>query len=152
MNLLAIVMERGAESSFQGALRMQNPGLATAVDPDQLDMIKVMSGRVIEERRKRLRMTQGQLAAKVGVGVRWLREIEAGNPRSTMENHLRCAFALGMSASHFFIPVLFSEHDIKFPIDLLVEDPSALKLRCLECIGDYCVETIAIRLGRRAIR
>jgi len=132
-----------------GALRMLNCGFTTGTDPDQLDTIKVLSGRVIEERRKRLRMTQGQLASKVGVGVRWLREIESGNPRSTMENHLRCAFALGMSASHFFIPVLFSEHDIKFPLDILVEDPAAIKQRCLECIGDYCVETVALRLGRR---
>jgi transcriptional regulator with XRE-family HTH domain len=97
-------------------------------------------------------MTQRQLACRVGIGVRWLREIEAGNPKSTMENHMRCASALGMSASHFFIPVLFSEHDLKFPLDILVQDPAALNTRCLECLGDYCVEVIAIQLGRGGSR
>ncbi|MAM37414.1 MAG: hypothetical protein CL949_02655, partial [Erythrobacter sp.] len=42
--------------------------------------VKVISGRRIEERRKFQRMTQKELAALVGMGVRWLREVEAGSP------------------------------------------------------------------------
>ncbi|WP_404478372.1 transcriptional regulator [Novosphingobium sp. BL-52-GroH] len=125
---------------------------AGRTDPAQLDEIKTLSGRLIEERRKRLRMTQGQLALKVGVGVRWLREIEAGNPKSTMENHMRCAFALGMSASNLFVPALFSENNIAIPFDMLVEDPAGIKSRCLECIADYCMEALSVRLGRPIVR
>ena len=117
-----------------------------APDPERLGQIKLLSGKVIEERRRHVRMTQGQLAAKVGIGVRWLREIESGNPKSTIENHFRCAFALGLGASHLMIPLMFMEHDMKFPLELLLDDPSDLDKRCIECIGDFYVESIARRL------
>ncbi|MGD9714243.1 MAG: transcriptional regulator [Thermomicrobiales bacterium] len=111
--------------------------------PERLGDLKTLSGRIIEERRKRMRMTQGQLAGKVGIGVRWLREIEAGNPKSTIENHLRCAFALGLGASHLFIPLMFMENDMKFPIELLLDDPSDLEKRCIESIGDFYIESFS---------
>jgi len=110
-------------------------------DSERFGQMKTLSGRIIEERRKHMRMTQGQLAAKVGIGARWLREIESGNPKSTIENHMRCAFALGLTASHMFIPLMFIENDVKFPIELLLDDPSGLEKRCIESIGDYYIES-----------
>lgn len=117
-----------------------------AADPERLSQIKLLSGKIIEERRRHVRMTQSQLAAKVGIGVRWLREIESGNPKSTIENHLRCAFALGLAASHLMIPLMFMEHDMKFPLELLLDDTSDFDKRCIECIGDFYVESVARRL------
>ena len=113
---------------------------------DKIEHIKSVSGRMIEERRKRARMTQSQLAGRVGIGVRWLREIESGNPKSAIENHLRCAFALGLEASHLFIPLIFMENGVKFPLQLLLDDPSDLNQRCVDLIGDYYVEAVARQL------
>jgi len=115
-------------------------------DTERLGQIKLLSGKIIEERRKHVRMTQAQLAAKIGIGVRWLREIEAGNPKSTMENHLRCAFALGLAASHLFIPLVFMENGMKFPLELLLEDPAGLEKRCIASIGDFYIESITRKL------
>lgn len=117
-------------------------------DPERLDQIKALSGRIIEERRKRARMTQSRLAAKIGIGTRWLREIESGNPSSTIECHLRCAFALGLGASHLLIPLMFMENDMKFPIELLLDDPDDLDQHFIACIGDYYVESVARRMRR----
>jgi transcriptional regulator with XRE-family HTH domain len=117
-----------------------------AYEPERLGQIKLLSGKIIEERRRHRRMTQGQLAGKVGIGVRWLREIEAGNPKSTVENHFRCAFALGLSASHLLIPLMYMENDMKFPLELLLDDPSALDRRCIESIGDFYLESLTQRL------
>ncbi|WIW89564.1 transcriptional regulator [Sphingobium sp. V4] len=112
-------------------------------ESERLGQIKLISGKIIEERRKHVRMTQGQLAAKVGIGVRWLREIESGNPKSTIENHFRCAFALGMGSSHLVLPVIFMEKGMKFPLELLLDDPAGVERRCIECIGDYYMEVVA---------
>lgn len=53
-------------------------------DATVLAQIKVISGKCIEERRRKERKTQEQLASDVGIGVRWLREIESAirNPQS----------------------------------------------------------------------
>jgi transcriptional regulator with XRE-family HTH domain len=125
-------------------MRLRNTVLLP--DPERLGQIKHLSGRIIEERRKHMRMTQGKLASKVGIGVRWLREIEAGNPKSTIENHLRCAFALGLGASHLFVPLVFMENQMKFPLALLLDDPTDLDRRCIECIGDFYVESVTRQL------
>ncbi|MDO6415431.1 helix-turn-helix domain-containing protein [Sphingomonas sp. BIUV-7] len=120
--------------------------VAESYRPEKIEQLKSVSGRMIEERRKRARMTQSQLAGRVGIGVRWLREIESGNPKSAIENHLRCAFALGLNASHLFIPLMFMENGMKFPLHLLLDDPSDLNRRCVEFIGNYYVEAVTRQL------
>ena len=112
---------------------------------EPIDAIKLVLGRAVEERRKRLRMTQSRLASKVGISVRWLREIESGNPKSILENHLRCWFALDMPASHIFVSVLFLESNMRVPLELLLDDPVSLRLKCRQLIGDYCVGSLAQR-------
>lgn len=47
--------------------------LATSVAECPILYVKVQSGRQIEEARKRLRLTQRDLARELGMGVRWLR-------------------------------------------------------------------------------
>lgn len=113
----------------------------SVVDDEQratiLAEVKRISGRRIEERRRFQRKTQEQLASEVGIGVRWLREIEAGNPKSRIDDHFRLAHGLGLSAAHLLIPMLFLEHHLHFPRGLMHDDMSELELLCIELIASF---------------
>jgi len=52
-------------------------------------------GRLVRETRKRLRLTQPQLALAANVGVRFIVELEAGKSTLRLENILRVLQALG---------------------------------------------------------
>lgn len=116
---------------------------------DILDEIKLISGKCIEGRRRMERITQAQLAAEAGIGVRWLREIESGSPKPSIEDHLRCASRLGLPAGYFFLPMMFLQHRRSFPADLLHGDMNRLQEHCIEfIIEDYYLGAI-VRKGRR---
>ena len=125
---------------------MSPQGLSSIGDAAVLAQIKLISGKCIEERRRQVRKTQEQLAADVGIGVRWLREIEAGNPKSSIDDHLRCASGVGLTTSYLLLPLLFMDHEMAFPRQLLLDDMAALEQHCIRCIGDFYVDTIANRL------
>ncbi|PZU64574.1 helix-turn-helix domain-containing protein [Sphingobium sp.] len=110
--------------------------------------VKTISGRRIEERRRRRRISQEALAADVGIGVRWLREIESGNPKSRFDDHFRCAHALGLSAAHLLIPMLFLEHHMHFPRQLLQDDMNELEERCIEFIASFSLKPFLRRTPR----
>jgi transcriptional regulator with XRE-family HTH domain len=112
--------------------------------------VKLISGRRIEERRRLRRMTQDKLATKAGIGVRWLREIESGNPKSRIDDHLKCAHALGLSAAHLLIPMMFLEHRMPFPRQIFEDDMSELEARCIEFIASFNLNQI-LRQRRGAI-
>jgi y4mF family transcriptional regulator len=52
-------------------------------------------GRLVRETRKRLKLTQPQLALSANVGVRFIVELEAGKSTLRLENILRVIQALG---------------------------------------------------------
>jgi y4mF family transcriptional regulator len=52
-------------------------------------------GRIVRETRKRLKLTQPQLALAANVGVRFIVEMEAGKSTLRLENILRVLQALG---------------------------------------------------------
>ncbi|MBU3635922.1 helix-turn-helix transcriptional regulator [Polynucleobacter sp. es-GGE-1] len=52
-------------------------------------------GSLIRETRRRLKLTQPQLALAANVGVRFIVELEAGKPTLRLENILRVLQALG---------------------------------------------------------
>ena len=52
-------------------------------------------GRVVRETRKRLKLTQPQLALAATVGVRFIVELEAGKPTLRFENIMRVLDVLG---------------------------------------------------------
>jgi y4mF family transcriptional regulator len=52
-------------------------------------------GRVVREARKRLKLTQPQLALAANVGVRFIVELEAGKSTLRLENILRVLQVLG---------------------------------------------------------
>lgn len=105
--------------------------------------IKYISGRRIEEHRKRLHLTQERLAARVGIGARWLREIEGGNPKSRLDDHIRCAHGLGLTCGFILIPMMFQEHGVTFPRPLLFGDLADLERRCVAFIADHSLDTLA---------
>lgn len=85
-------------------------------------LIKESSGRRIEARRRRDGISQRKLATAIGCSARWLREIESGFSGSTLDDHIRCAQALGMSTAHIFLPLIFAEHNMPLPRELLMQD------------------------------
>jgi transcriptional regulator with XRE-family HTH domain len=91
-------------------------------DGEIFALVKMLSGKRIEQRRRRDGISQGQLAAAIGRSDRWIREMEAGIPTSTIEDHVRCAHWLGMSTIHIFIPLLCMEHGVPIPQELLTLD------------------------------
>ncbi|HKX80193.1 MAG TPA: transcriptional regulator [Novosphingobium sp.] len=98
--------------------------------------IKLQSGRKIEEARKRYGITQQQFARDSGMGVRWLREIEAGNPRSRLDDHLICSYLLDLSTGHIVIPLLFAGQKMSFPRQLATGDLSEFERMCIEVISE----------------
>lgn len=100
-----------------------------------ITLIKEQSGKRIETRRRRNGVSQRKLAAVVGLSSRWLREIEAGIGTSALEDHIRCAHALGMSSAHIFVPLLFAEHNLPIPLELLmIDDLWDIEHACLEVL------------------
>ncbi|WP_342251631.1 helix-turn-helix domain-containing protein [Sphingomonas sp. OTU376] len=104
--------------------------------------VKEQSGRRIEEARKREGITQRQLAKDLGMGVRWLREIESGNPKARLDDHLRCAYQLGMSTGHILIPLLFAGQKMTFPRQLAYGDLRELERLCVETIAQRNLEQL----------
>lgn len=100
-----------------------------------LRQLKEISGRRIEGERRRSFLTQRQFAARVCISVRWLREIESGNPVVKMDDHLRCAAALGLAPSYIFLPLLYQAHGRRFPIDVLYFDLADVEHRCMQLIA-----------------
>lgn len=110
-----------------------------ASDPDasSLAEIKQMSGRRIEDERRREGLTQSKLGERVGLGVSWIREIESGNPKTRIDDHLRCAAALRISPSYIFLPMLFRTHGLPFSPQLLAGNLHDVERQWLEFIVDH---------------
>lgn len=108
---------------------------AAAVAESPLDYVKVQSGRQIEQARKRKHITQVELARELGMGVRWLREIEGGNPKARLDDHLLCTYRLGLSTGHILIPLLFAGQRMSFPRQLATGDLTELERTCIEIIA-----------------
>jgi transcriptional regulator with XRE-family HTH domain len=111
--------------------------MASEADESTLDEVKQMSGRRIEIERRREGLTQPMLAQQVGLGVSWIREIESGNPKTRIDDHLRCSAALSISPSYIFIPLLFMTHGLQLAPQLLAGNLHELERRWLEFIVDH---------------
>ncbi|MCP3731323.1 helix-turn-helix domain-containing protein [Sphingomonas sp. MG17] len=110
-----------------------------------LSFVKERSGRRIEEARKREGITQRELAKSLGIGVRWLREIESGNPKVRLDDHLRCAFQLGISTGHILIPLMFASQKMAFPRQL-AGDLREFERLCVEIIAKRQLEQLTAAL------
>lgn len=125
-------------------------------DADLFASIKLLSGRRIEQRRRRDRISQARLAAAIGRSERWVRDLEAGIATSTIEDHVRCAHWLGLSTAHIFIPLLCAEHGVALPQELLsVEDLWEVERAFLVTIASEqarLAQRSALRSTRRVLR
>lgn len=109
-----------------------------------ISSIKESSGKRIEARRRRDGISQRKLAAAIGCSARWLREIEGGLPSSTLDDHIRCAHALGMSSAHIFLPLLFVEHNMPIPRELLMlDDLWDIERACLSLLHEHQSAAVA---------
>lgn len=107
-------------------------------------LIKELSGKLIERRRRREHVSQRRLAELVGRSERWLRELEAGIATSMLEDHIRCAHALHMTTPHLFIPLLAVEHDMEVPKELLQQDDLwDLECEILEVVARHQAAIVA---------
>jgi len=87
-------------STLSGSLLSKNhPKLYN--QPEQDDLGSVMNsieiGSRIKQERKRQKLTQEQLAALAGVGVRFIRELEHGKPTCQLSLALQIMQTLGLS-------------------------------------------------------
>lgn len=94
-----------------------------------IDGLKLISGRRIEDERRRQRLTQRQFAKRTGISVRWLREVEAGNPVVKIDDHLRCADALHMAPTYMFLPLLYRSYACACPVDCAVDNLTDIEER-----------------------
>jgi transcriptional regulator with XRE-family HTH domain len=130
--------------------KRMSPERAPAVTTSPLlDFVKEMSGRRIEQARRRNGLTQSQFAREVGISMRWLREIEAGNPSSRLDDHVVCAQYLRLSTGHIFLPLLFSSQDMEFPRELSYGDFSELERECIDLIAERNIKRIQTKLTPR---
>lgn len=104
-------------------------------EDELLQRLKGISGRRIESERRRRFLTQRQFALKARMSVRWLREIEGGNPIVKLDDHLRCAAVFNIAPSYFFLPLLYNVHGKTFPPELELSDLTDIEKRCIAMIG-----------------
>lgn len=111
--------------------------VASGSDTSFLTCVKAMSGKRIEDERRREGLSQARLAQRVGLGVSWIREIESGNPKTRIDDHLRCSEALALPPSHIFIPLLFMAHGRAFTPQLLAGNLHELEREWVAFIIDH---------------
>jgi transcriptional regulator with XRE-family HTH domain len=122
---------------------------AASVADGPLSYVKEQSGRRIEEARKRNGLTQRELAGALGMGIRWLREIESGNPKAKLDDHLMCAYRLEISTGHILIPLMFFAQKMSFPQQLAGGDLRELERLCIEVIAQRHIEQLTSALTPR---
>ncbi|WP_156416887.1 MULTISPECIES: helix-turn-helix domain-containing protein [unclassified Sphingopyxis] len=122
---------------------------AASVAEGPLSRIKEQSGRRIEEARKREGLTQRELSRELGMGVRWLREIESGNPKARLDDHLLCAYKLDLSTGHILIPLMFYSQKMAFPMQLAIGDLRELERLCIEVVAQKHLDQLTSALTPR---
>lgn len=119
---------------------------ASVADESLFSLLKEQSGKRIELTRKRMGITQRELASSLGMGVRWLREIESGNPKSTLDDHLRSTYHFGLSTGHITIPLVFKGQNMTYPWELAVGDLQEAERLCVEVVSERNIAQITRQL------
>ncbi|SEJ92154.1 Helix-turn-helix [Sphingobium sp. AP50] len=123
-------------------------GTALTTSP-LLTFVKELSGRRIEQARKRHGITQIAFAREIGISRRWLQEIESGNPSSRLDHHVTCAEYLKLSTGHIFLPLLFCAHQMEFPRELTYGDFHELERECIDLIVRKNITRLQAKLTPR---
>lgn len=101
-----------------------------------LAAMKQMAGRRIEDERRRVGLSQRRLGQLAGYSVSWVREIESGNPKVRIDDHLRCFEALDISQNYILIPMIFNASGRHFPPQLLVGDIRYIERKLMSFLVD----------------
>jgi transcriptional regulator with XRE-family HTH domain len=115
-------------------------------DLSGLRSVKKVSGERIRDERRRRGIKQGELADEMGVSSRWLREIEAGNPGTKLDDHLNATIRLGLSAGHIVLPMLFISQRMPVPQTLLHTDLRLLERACVDLIAEAAIKSMTSEL------
>ncbi|KTE04657.1 hypothetical protein ATE68_00195 [Sphingopyxis sp. H038] len=83
------------------------------------------------------------------MGVRWLREIESGNPKARLDDHLLCAYKLDLSTGHILIPLMFYSQKMAFPMQLAIGDLRELERLCIEVVAQKHLDQLTSALTPR---
>lgn len=127
-----------------------SPDQATALTTSPLlNFVKELSGRRIEQARKRHGITQIQFAREIGISRRWLQEIESGNPSSRLDHHVACAEYLELSTGHITLPLLFRGHQIEVLRELTYADFHELETECADLIISKSIARLQAKLTPR---
>lgn len=110
---------------------MSIPSTMENLGEGMIDRLKVISGRRIEDERRRRRLTQRQFAQRTGISVRWIREIEAGSPGVKLDDHLRCAHSLQMAPTYIFLPLLCRIYGKRMALDFATIDLFDFEQKCV---------------------
>lgn len=106
-----------------------------SADIEMLAGLKLASGRHVECARLGRKMTQRQLAKHTGVSVRWIRELEAGNPAVALEVHLKCAAGLDLPVGIVVLPILLASLGCELPPDFAVHEFADLEQRFVQFVA-----------------
>lgn len=115
---------------------MAHQSVSSRSGASPLAAMKQMAGRRIEDERRRVGLSQRRLGQRAGFSVSWVREIESGNPKVRIDDHLRCFDALNISQNYILIPMIFSAGGRHFPPQLLVGDIRHIEGKLMEFLVD----------------
>lgn len=105
-------------------------------DRETLSTLKEAFGRCIERARRRRQITQTAFARDVGMSVRWLRELEGGNPALSLDDHVRCARRLEIPLGQLLFPLLYLSRGLAYPFPLASLDTAEIEDRCVTLIAE----------------
>ncbi len=128
-------------------LRMPSQTSIRIGSSENLAEIKAISGWAIERRRLQIRLKQEDLASRASITSRWIREIEGGNPKSTLDDHLRCAAALDLSVGFLAIPMLYMERHAKIPRELLLPNLAVIEEQCIKAVSGHILDALRHTMG-----
>lgn len=117
-----------------------------AADFTGFRLVKRISGDRIKEERRRRNIKQPEFADAVGVSLRWLREIESGNPAARLDDHLVATIRLGMPASNILFPVLFMAQRMPVPRLLLHADLEEVERACIDLVAQAAIKSVTEEL------
>lgn len=109
-------------------------------------LVKKVSGDRIRDERKRRNVKQADLADGIGVSLRWLREIEAGNPAARLDDHLMATIRLGLPVSNILFPVLFISQHMPVPRMLLHTDLEGVERACIDLVAQSAIKMMTDEL------
>lgn len=131
---IVVLAVAGSECSQE--VEMAHPRTDSGSGASPYAAMKQMAGRRIEDERRRIGLSQRRLAALAGFSVSWVREIESGNPKVRIDDHLRCFEALQISQNYILIPLMFKARGRDFPPQLLVGDIRHIEDKLMDFVVD----------------